>query len=114
MAKGIPKSGVNKGWFKKGRTRPYKGEHRLDMKGTKNPNWKGDAAGYSNKHHWVQRWFGKATQCERCEKGKETGHTVHWSSKSGKCLRKRSDWMQLCVSCHKKYDLKRIKKNLCI
>lgn len=41
MAKGIPKSGVNKGWFKKGRPSPRKGKKYPEKSGANHPLWKG-------------------------------------------------------------------------
>lgn len=101
----------NKGRFTKGSEGPWKGTHRLDFKGSKNPNWKGSKAAYSNKHHWVRRWYGKASQCEICPKNRANGNMIHWASRSHRCKRVRSDWVQLCVSHHKLYDLGKIKLN---
>lgn len=35
--------------------------------------------------------------------------TFHWASISRKCKRVFRDWIRLCVSCHKNYDLGNIK-----
>ena len=31
----------------------------------------------------------------------------HWANVSGKYLRDISDWIQLCVKCHKQFDIER-------
>ncbi|HCX21358.1 MAG TPA: hypothetical protein DHN29_05550 [Cytophagales bacterium] len=67
----------------------------------KNAHWKGEDASYSSKHKWMLRHRGKAKKCEFC--GKE-GEWIDWANKSGEYKREDDDWMQLCRSCHKKYD----------
>lgn len=71
----------------------------LAKMGIKNPNWKGDKVSYRALHKWVERYLGKPTVCEHCGK-----QAMHWANKSGKYLRKLSDWIRLCVKCHRKYD----------
>lgn len=72
--------------------------------GEKNWQWKGDDVGYRNLHRWVERKLGKAIKCEFCNvKGKSR---YHWASISHNAKRDLSDYIQLCVSCHKKYDAK--------
>jgi hypothetical protein len=63
--------------------------------------WKGDDASYAAKHMWVGKHFGKAERCEI-----DPSHTgrFEWSNISGKYLRQRSDWRQLCASCHRIVD----------
>lgn len=71
--------------------------------GVRNNHWKGDDAGYTSKHQWASRWFGKPVFCEHC---KTSAHRMyHWANISGKYLRDRNDWLRLCVPCHKKFDL---------
>jgi hypothetical protein len=41
MPKGIPKNGVNKGWFRKGNVAPNKGKKMANLTGVNNHNWKG-------------------------------------------------------------------------
>src|SRR3990167_4985047 len=69
----------------------------------KNVNWKGKNASYAAKHIWAVNNFGKPIQCEKCG---ETKKKLNWANISGKFKRKRSDWLELCVSCHRKYDYK--------
>ena len=67
------------------------------------PNWKGDNVSYRNLHKWVVKWRGQPDTCEDCGK-KGTSHQMHWANKSHQYLRQLSDWIRLCVKCHKKYD----------
>ena len=75
-----------------------------DVSADKNVNWKGDNAGYVAKHIWIKYHFGKASKCECCRKTKKK---ITWANISGKFLRNRKDWKQLCISCHRKFDYKR-------
>lgn len=70
--------------------------------GEAHPNWKGDEVGYFALHSWIRREFGKPTICELCS----SSENVQWASKNQKYTRQREDWIQLCASCHKKYDVK--------
>lgn len=71
--------------------------------------WKGDDVGYSGLHKWVRTWLGKPESCIKCG---EKNKMIHWANVSGEYKRELHDWMRLCVSCHKKYDLKRLKNNI--
>jgi hypothetical protein len=73
---------------------------------SKNINWKGDTASYTAKHIWIKYHYGKAQSCENVDCS-GVSKTYHWSNISGTYQRDRKDWQQLCVSCHKKYDLLR-------
>ena len=70
--------------------------------------WKGDEVGYFALHNWVRRERGKAEYCEHCGKestiSKYGRNNIQWANKSHKYLRKKTDWISLCISCHKKYD----------
>lgn len=67
----------------------------------KNLQWRGDNASYIAKHAWVYRRKGKAVVCESCG---ETARKVEWANKSQKYLRIESDWIALCVPCHRVHD----------
>jgi hypothetical protein len=64
--------------------------------------WRGDKASYAAKHMWVGKRFGKADHCEFDPSHVNT--RFEWSNISGKYRRERSDWRQLCASCHRKLD----------
>jgi len=86
---------VNPSWFKKG-----------EVSGTPFPkghcpaNFKEEGVGYDALHDWVNRHAGLAKKCLTC--GSTT--TVHWANYSGNYLRDLSDWISLCVPCHRKHD----------
>lgn len=80
----------------------------VDTTGEKNNKWKGKDASYAAKHMWIRYHYGPAIGCinQRC---KGESFTYHWSNISGEYKRERSDWQQLCVQCHKNYDLGKLK-----
>lgn len=67
--------------------------------------WRGDKISCEGKHMWVRRKFGKPNKCEnpKCSK-KYTKY--NWANISGEYKRERWDWIQLCMSCHRKMDRK--------
>ena len=136
MPKGIPKNGINKGWFKKGKTSWIKGKHPIawnkglkgrqknhnisglkagwnkglkmpKITGEKNYQWKGDKVSYRALHKWVIKNLGKAQKCKHCGKEKTTAKSIQWANKDHKYKRNLTNWIALCASCHKKYDIKR-------
>lgn len=62
--------------------------------------WKGDNVGYDALHDWVKKHLGKAFECYHCYSTKK----VQWANKSREYKRDLTDWLQLCQSCHTKYD----------
>ena len=76
------------------------------FKGENHFNWKGDNVGYGALHDWIKKQKGIATHCEliSCE-GISTNY--QWANISGLYLRELTDWMQLCISCHVKFDKNR-------
>jgi len=68
-----------------------------------NPMWKGDKVGYNAIHTWVRRKKGSPKKCATCRK---TKGKIHWANINHKYHRNLDDYISLCVSCHKKYDLK--------
>ena len=80
---------------------------RPSVQGVKNTLWKGDQASYSAKHHWIVRWRGRPKTCEHCGRTGLTGYSIHWANISRKYKRILSDYIRLCVPCHKLYDLNR-------
>jgi hypothetical protein len=69
--------------------------------GDKNHKWKGDSVGYLGIHSWVYRMKGNPKICEYCGKPAK-----HWANIDHKYRRNLNDFIAMCVSCHKKYDLK--------
>jgi len=54
----------------------------------------------SELHKWLRRHWGNPKKCKVCGDTKN----IQWANKTGKYLRKRSDWLQLCKKCHPRYD----------
>ena len=78
--------------------RPYTSEE-------KNPNWQGDSVGYHGIHGWLKTRYGKANKCEMIN-CKRVCKKYEWALKKGrKYMRVRNNFTELCVSCHKKYDM---------
>jgi hypothetical protein len=76
-------------------------------------HWKGMSAGYRTKHLWIIRHYGKADHCENPD-CKHKSNNFDWANISGKYLRERSDYKQMCRSCHIKMDYsKKPKKEFC-
>lgn len=79
------------------------------ISGKKSHMWKGDKIGYSGIHMWLRSEYGKANTCESEIIGIECRNNTsryHWAKLRGKRYeRKRENFIQLCNSCHRIYDL---------
>jgi hypothetical protein len=80
--------------------------------GEKNVMWKGDDASYFAIHIWLKTNFGKADKCENLEENilsfncSKKSKNYEWAKKKGsEYTRFMKDYYNLCVSCHRKYDL---------
>ena len=84
--------------------RQFTDEHRANIgaakRGSRSPVWKGDAAGYMAKHHWMRRHFEKQGVCEECGRVGKTD----WANLSGEYRRDREDYAEMCRSCHFRRD----------
>ena len=61
-----------------------------------------DKKEYESIHKWIRRNYGKATKCEHCP---NPSKRYDWALKKGyEYKRDISYFMQLCRSCHVKYD----------
>lgn len=67
-----------------------------------NNKWKGEDASYIAKHMRIYRDFGTARECSLCYANVKR---YNWSNIDNKYSRDIKDWIQLCPSCHKKFDL---------
>lgn len=74
-----------------------------------NTNWKGDDVGYFGLHGWVRRKLGTPYECSHCHRKDLQKRQYHWANKSGQYLRNLTDWIRLCVKCHKAYDTGKLK-----
>lgn len=55
-------------------------------------------------HQWMSYNYKKSGVCESCNKSGLSGKQIHWTNISGKYMRDRKDFLELCASCHQKFD----------
>ena len=72
--------------------------------GKKSPVWKGNNVGYHALHSWIERWKGTPELCENC--GTTTAKKYEWANIDHLYKRILEDYIRLCTSCHRKYDVK--------
>ncbi len=87
--------------FENGRTAWNKGIPSSDELSN---SWKGDEAGYSAKHKWIESKLGRPDTCEHCKKSSFRSRQIHWANKDHKYKRILTDWIRLCAKCHQTYD----------
>ncbi len=80
---------------------------KRNQSGSSNAYWQGDQATYAALHKRVEVARGKPSQCEQC-KASGSGR-YEWSNQTGNYT-DVSDYVRLCVSCHRIYDGKRRKE----
>ena len=66
--------------------------------------WKGNNAKPRAVHRWIERWKGKPNECEMC--GKTDGNRFEWANIDHKYRRVLEDFIRMCTSCHRNYDIK--------
>lgn len=93
--------GDPKVWWKPGHTPWNKGKKLPQFSGKNSPFWKGDKVGYQGVHHWINKEFGKPSQCDKCL---TKNGIIEWANKTEEYKRDRSDWVRLCRGCHFKFD----------
>ncbi|MFA5990482.1 MAG: hypothetical protein WC803_12875 [Sphingomonas sp.] len=71
--------------------------------GEEHPGWKGDNAGKLAMHHWVINRKGKPSLCEHCKKTDKKKY--EWANVDHEYKRNLEDYIRLCTSCHRKYDM---------
>jgi endogenous inhibitor of DNA gyrase (YacG/DUF329 family) len=81
-----------------------KGQKTPQLTDENHGHWKGVEVSYRNLHRWIERKLGKPNKCVTCGR-LGYGRHMHWANISEKYTRDLSDWIRLCASCHKKYDL---------
>ena len=62
---------------------------------------------YKYLHTIIRKKFGNSTKCAFCGFTSNNSRLIHWANISGKYLRDKSNWLPLCVKCHRNFDLKR-------
>lgn len=76
-----------------------------NLMGDQHFNWKGDLAKHAAIHTWLINHYGKANCCQnkRCE---GFSKTYEWALQKGKLYSHNiSNYIKLCKSCHRKYDM---------
>lgn len=93
----------------KGRKLPQEVIERMRLnakRGSNVPTWKGDNASYVAIHIWLKTNYGKADHCDF-----DTNHESKWFEwallKGKQYSHNRDNFIQLCISCHRKYDAKK-------
>lgn len=69
-------------------------------KGVQHYAWKGEQVGYRGLHYWLRRIKGIPPECQICANPKG-----QWANIDGRYRRNPDDFISLCSSCHKHYDL---------
>lgn len=77
------------------------------LRAENHPLWKGNAASYVSKHHFIYRLKGKANFCINCgsteiPKGKK--RWFEWANIDGRYSRNPDDYISLCKKCHALLD----------
>ncbi len=86
------------------------------LRGAAASNWKGDEAGYHAIHQWLRSNFGSADRCENklcvyprinaANKTLKAAKYFEWALLKGKTyVHERANFIRLCISCHKRYDV---------
>lgn len=78
--------------------------------GAAHPAWKGDKVSYKQLHQWLERHRPKTGRCSRCG---ATPNRTEWANLSGEYRRDLEDYIELCVSCHRREDRARPKRPTC-
>lgn len=94
----------------KGKKMTFKQKSSLNLQGLKLGQgwnrglriWEGTESKYNKLHYWLIQQIGKAERCSNCG----TTDRVDWANKSQTYQKNISDWIELCRSCHGKYDWK--------
>ena len=55
-------------------------------------------------HRRIETLYGKPKYCEICKRSDKKKY--EWANKDHKYSMNIEDWMRLCTSCHRKYDIK--------
>lgn len=71
------------------------------LSGENNCRWRGNDAGYKAIHQWVRKYKPKTDNCEFCGKNKK----LVLSSKTHKYTRNLDEYLWLCNTCHRNFDI---------
>ena len=74
-------------------------------KGRDHHAWKGNKVGYRGLHYWLYRIKGVPKKCAICGMKRTTPKDLNWANIDHHYRRNPDDYVALCRSCHKIYDL---------
>lgn len=81
------------------------GKWMKDKLGENANAWRGEEAGYGAKHMWIRKHRGQPHYCEHCKRSDLHDRDYNWANISGEYKRDIYDYIRLCISCHRKYDM---------
>lgn len=90
---------------KKGKSAWNKGKKCFYLSNEKHHSWRGNKVNYYSLHSWINRNKGCPVRCEFCGVTHQE-KKLCWANKDHKYTRNFNDYISLCYSCHKKYDLR--------
>jgi len=85
------------------RTKEHRENTSKAMRGSKNHRWKGEDANKNSKHRYVSKIKPKPKGCEFCGKKRRLALA---NLQNHNYTKNPKDYVWLCYSCHKKFDLK--------
>ena len=71
-------------------------------------NWKGKKAGYVAIHLWVKKTKTKIGKCSNPRCRHKNPKRFEWASISRKWRRDVNDYVELCPSCHRIFDINKL------
>lgn len=77
------------------------------VSGERHPNWKGDQVSYEALHQRITKARGRASLCANRASAVCTSESYEWAHVHGTDPYDVQNYVQLCASCHRKYDIKR-------
>lgn len=101
----------NKQTAGKSLSKEHKDKIRIANSLQKAYQWKGEKAGYEAKHREINKYYGKSSKCENLKCIYKNPKRYEWANISNKYFRRRDDYLQLCPSCHRLWDLGKIEIN---
>jgi len=90
-------------------TQEAKNKVSLSLLGNRR-RWLGDKAGYVAHHIWLVKHFGKANHCE--VNPAHIAKRYEWANINHSKSRNRADYIQLCPSCHRLFDMGKLEVHL--
>lgn len=75
--------------------------------GEDHPHWKGDRVSYEALHHRILVARGKASECANRLTARCTSVSFEWAHVHGTDPYDLDNYVALCASCHRKYDVRR-------